>query len=367
MNPEKAGSGKQLIRWLLSAAIALLLLVLALQLRQIIAGKAETPPPVQDAQSVSDPLDSSAASVSPGKTAMIEDVQSLNPALAFDDLSALSAGELEQLYETGAPGLPIGRSRAAYLAEEYAGTLAVNSVTWDADPELDESPAHYEVELHLVSLGDFEYKIDAYTGEVLSGQADLFQSVSAAGTPDTSSGTLAPAQSQAPQASAAETQLPSPQASGTQSGSGLIGEDAAKAAAFTHAGVDGTAAAGLCVKLDWEDRVQVYEIEFTAGDRKYDYEIDAVTGEVRKAEQEDTCHSQTASPQSSGFIGAEAAENAALAHAGVSRTGAGRIQCELDQDDDRWFYEIEFRSGSLEYEYEIDAATGGVLKAELDS
>ena len=60
------------------------------------------------------------------------------------------------------------------------------------------------------------------------------------------------------------------------------------------------------------------------------------------------------------------AEAAALAHAGLSAADAGYIECKLDEEDGRWIYELEFRSGGGEYDYEIDAATGGVLKAELD-
>ena len=42
------------------------------------------------------------------------------------------------------------------------------------------------------------------------------------------------------------------------------------------------------------------------------------------------------------------------------------IRCELDEDDGRWIYEIEFTAGGAEYEYEIDAADGAVLKAERE-
>lgn len=31
-----------------------------------------------------------------------------------------------------------------------------------------------------------------------------------------------------------------------------------------------------------------------------------------------------------------------------------------------WLYEVEFKVGQTEYEYEIDAVTGAVLKAEQD-
>lgn len=362
MEPQKYEMNeKRLIRWLLIATLALLVLVLGLQAWRMLFPAA----PARDSGEIltSDASPAStgpqtagpASEISSGKTAMIEDVQALNPSLSFDSLSALGAEELEQLCQTGAPGLPIGISAAASAAEEYAGTLAMDSVTWSADPELDENPAHYEVTLHHITMGDFEYKINAYTGEVLEGQANLFQNIPA-GAPESES-----ASAQAP-ASQSSTSQPS----ASQSGGGLIGEDAAKAAAFAHAGVAEADAAGLRIKLDWEDRVQVYEIEFTSGGKEYEYDIDAATGAVRKAEQEWDSSVQGSSSQTDGFIGDAAARSAALTHAGVSEADAGYIHWKLDQDDGRWLYEVEFRSGGAEYEYEIDAVTGAVLKAELD-
>ena len=62
----------------------------------------------------------------------------------------------------------------------------------------------------------------------------------------------------------------------------------------------------------------------------------------------------------------QAAKSAALAHAGVSAADVTGLRCELDEDGGRWVYEIEFRAGGVEYEYEIAAADGTVLKAEQD-
>ena len=39
---------------------------------------------------------------------------------------------------------------------------------------------------------------------------------------------------------------------------------------------------------------------------------------------------------------------------------------EAEHDDGRFFYKVEFESGRMEYEYEIDAYTGAILAVEQD-
>lgn len=361
MTPEK--NDKKLTRWLLAATIALLALVLCLQLWQMFGRKAGNGALAPDsangpaAPQAAEPLTPPAAGVSQGKTTIIEDVQALNPALSSDDLASLSSKELEQLWKTGAPGLPIGMSLAAHAAEQYAGTLELDSVTSKTEPELDEAPAHYEVELRHPTLGNFEYKIDAYTGEVLEGLPDIMGSVPSA----------APQEAPAPEAQPpAQAQTPPAQkpAAGDQA---ATGEEAAKSAAFTHAGVSAADAEAVRCKLDWENGRQVYDIEFWVGNTEYDYEIDASTNAVLESKQEQNSRpGGTAAQQPGSFIGEEAAKSAALSHAGISAADAGYVQCELDEDDGRWIYELEFRAGSVEYEYEIDASSGTVVKAAQD-
>ena len=202
-------------------------------------------------------------SISTGKAALVNRVLAINPELQFDALAKLSVEELKDLAEAGAPAMPIGMDAARTAAEEYAGTTAVDSVTAEVDPELDESPAHYEVELQT-AWGEFEYLVDAYTGKVLSGQKDLLAAVSASNETTQPSG-----------------QKPAP--SGTVQD---IGYTKAKSIALNHAGVSENQAYDMDIELDDEDGKLVYEIEFKSGNMEYDYEINAATGAILKHESE---------------------------------------------------------------------------------
>ena len=192
--------------------------------------------------------------ISTGKAALVNRVLAINPALKFDALAKLSVEELKDLAEAGAPAMPIGKDAAAYAAEQYAGTTALDSVTAEVDSELDEFPAHYE--LHT-AWGEFEYLVDAYTGKVLSGQKDLL--------------TTAPVGDET-----AKPTVPT----------GDIGHAKAKSIALNHAGVSENKAYDMEIELDDEDGRLIYEVEFKSGGMEYSYEINAATGAILKHEAE---------------------------------------------------------------------------------
>ena len=70
--------------------------------------------------------------------------------------------------------------------------------------------------------------------------------------------------------------------------------------------------------------------------------------------------------QPTGQIGHAAAKAAALTHAGVSESRAYDMDVELDDEDGRWVYEVEFKADGMEYEYVIDAYTSAVLEYDID-
>ena len=65
-------------------------------------------------------------------------------------------------------------------------------------------------------------------------------------------------------------------------------------------------------------------------------------------------------------IGYAKAKSIALNHAGVSESKAYDMDVELDNEDGTFVYEVEFKSGGMEYSYEINAATGTILKHETE-
>ena len=195
-------------------------------------------------------------SISTGKAALVNRVLALNPALKFDALAKLSVEELKDLAEAGAPAMLIGTDKAMDIAAAAFGKASTAKMAYSAvDPELDESPAHYEVEITSQTGEEFEYKVDAYTGAILESKREA----------------------------ADGTEVPVVQPS-KPAASGDIGYAKAKSVALNHAGVSEGKAYDMEIELDDEDGRLVYEIEFKSGGMEYSYEINAATGAVLKHE-----------------------------------------------------------------------------------
>ena len=68
----------------------------------------------------------------------------------------------------------------------------------------------------------------------------------------------------------------------------------------------------------------------------------------------------------SSYISVERAKEIALADAGVKAADAVFLRAQLDWDDGRAEYEVEFYSGNVEYDYDIDAVTGAIRSSDRD-
>jgi len=65
------------------------------------------------------------------------------------------------------------------------------------------------------------------------------------------------------------------------------------------------------------------------------------------------------------YIGSERAIGAALRDAGFSEKDLKKIEVEMDYEDGRMIYEVEFYVGNKKYDYEINAESGGILKSKI--
>ena len=292
--------------------------------------------------------------ISEGKAALIRALIAQDATLSFDTLAPLGVNEITLIADSrGLTAEEVTRtgtaSQKAYIGEEQAKAAAcahagvtqeqVSFSTTELDCEA--GLFVYEIEF-IVDQTEYDYDIDARTGAVVKYSSETYGEA---------------------QSSAAGN-------------AAYIGEAQARAAAFAHSGVSASDATAVQAKLDIDDGQAKYEIVFFVGTTEYDYDIDARTGAVLKAERETySSPAGGASPDSgssgsassaSGYIGEDRARSIALEHAGVSASEATGITVKLARDDGRAEYEVKFLAGTSSYDYEIDATTGAICKAERE-
>ncbi len=305
--------------------------------------------------------------ISEGKAELILKVVAADPTLTVESLAPLSVNDISliansrnlsdsSVTQTGTSSAKgyIGVEAAKAAAYAHAGVSEADVLFVETDFDSEHGVMVYEVEFYAGNV-EYEYDINALTGEVVKYEQE-----------NTGAGVNTP-----------------------NAGGSYIGEAAAKAAALSHAGVAEADVCWLKADFDRDDGVYYYELEFSANGVKYDYEINATTGEVIKFEQEQAGNLSGNGSGNSGsgtgtgtgtgnqygngtgtgtgeLIGEAAAKAAALANAGVSEADCTKLKCELDREHGSYVYEVEFDVGRMEYEYEIDAYTGAILKAEHD-
>lgn len=310
--------------------------------------------------------------ISLGKAALIQEVLSQDATLTFADLAGLSVNEIAlisnskqqtsgeiSVSQTGTVSTKayIDREEALSIAYGHAGVSSESVLRTEVEFDSEDGVMVYEVEF-IAGSTEYEYDINARTGEILKQKIE----------DHTGAGTNPP--------------VNPGDSSGDQS---FIGEAAARAAALKHAGHAESEASYIRSSVEYDDgRAEYYEVEFRIGSTEYEYKIDLYSGAVLSYETESrpqqsagaaTTPSAAPTPApatptsapSSSYIGAEAAKAAAFAHAGVDASSVVKLEIEFDFDDDHGpVYEIEFHSGRMEFDYEIDARTGAILKSESD-
>lgn len=156
---------------------------------------------------------------------------------------------------------------------------------------------------------------------------------------------------------------------GKASSKAYIGRDAALEAALKHASLSKNDVRNIDIELDYEYGSMVYEVEFEVGTTtEYEYDINAATGEIVWYEKDSGGNIEQGGSAAEGkdSVGKGKAVQTALGHAGLTSSQVTQLEAKLDRDGGKLVYEIEFRSGNYEYEYEIDASSGSIIKSEKD-
>ena len=150
----------------------------------------------------------------------------------------------------------------------------------------------------------------------------------------------------------------------------LISADQAKSIAMNHAGVSESDTRVVKLKRYHKRGEEVYDVIFVNSNAKYQYDINAVTGEIisysRNGYEGEHFYNGTNLADNHDLIGSERAKQIAFDHARVSGANVRRLQVKLDRDDGRTVYEIEFKHDFKEYEYEIDAFSGRIVSFSIE-
>ena len=303
-----------------------------------------------------------------GKAQLIQDILSRSTLHTFDELAPLSIHELNLLLgkETAAATQVtvvgtasekgyIGEAKAKTVALERAGVTESELLLYKIGMDTHNGTMVYDVEFTTDSY-EFDCDVNAKTGEIVKFEKEY-------------SG-VAPAVSAKP-----DTAQPN-----TNQTAGEITVEEAKTIALSHAGLTADAVTFVKAKQDYDDGRLVYEIEFVTtsgnGYLEYDYDIATADGSIVSFDYDIEGYAapvttQPGATQTAGSITVEDAKTVALNHAGLTADSVTFVKAKQDYDDGRLVYEIEFvttsGNGYLEYDYEIDAATGSILSYDYDA
>lgn len=168
-----------------------------------------------------------------------------------------------------------------------------------------------------------------------------------------------------------------------------IGADAAAEAALDHSKAAEKDADFSSVMLTEQNGMMLYEVIFTAGDYRYEYYIDSLSGRVESwkktdislPDQDALAASAMDAPQTSAapdtglptssqttqttgatvLLGEDEAKKLAMAHANITEKDISSISCKIELQGLNLIYEVEMKTKLMEYDYEVDAVTGEII------
>lgn len=191
-----------------------------------------------------------------------------------------------------------------------------------------------------------------------------------------------------------------------------ISMDAAQSKALNAANVDAANVESYSAQMGDVGTTACYEVQFVSDGYAYYYAVNATDGEIVKvtktpvgeepiqaqpeqttdasasqtgettpstatgnqnntATTKPTAGQTTTTPAANGQITLEQAKETALKHAGLKADAVTFVKAEQDYENGKLVYEVEFVTNDggkvVEYDYEIDAATGSVVSYDYDA
>ena len=147
---------------------------------------------------------------------------------------------------------------------------------------------------------------------------------------------------------------------GSASTSKYISIDNVKDIVFKHAKVENKNVTNLEIEYDYENGNMIYDVEFHCNNIEYDYEVDAVSGKILKIEIENNNNNNNSNTK---YLSKNKIEEIAIKKANVSKYYDYDIEFEFKGGTP--IYEVEFETDGAEYEIEIDAKNGNIIKYEV--
>ena len=146
----------------------------------------------------------------------------------------------------------ITKAKAKSIALKHAGVSASKATFVKAKLDYEDGRRVYEIEFYSGNT-EYDYEILASNGKIISYDKEI-----------------------------ENYEIPRK----NTSSSTYIGKAKAKSIALKDAGVSASSATFTKTKLDYEDGIRVYEIEFYTNSAEYEYEINAKTGKIRDMDVE---------------------------------------------------------------------------------
>ena len=147
----------------------------------------------------------------------------------------------------------------------------------------------------------------------------------------------------------------------------FVSYDTIKVQAIAESGLNEGDLTNYEIKFDGRGYMPTYRVELETNAGGMDIDFDAKTGEIIDVREKSWMHTRTKLVISDyNVIDDAQAMGIALRDAGLSMDDLDRYELELHTKRSELVYSIELKSDTKEYEYDLRAADGTILKRETD-